>query len=159
MVIDIIEYTGEQLASLKKAELRKVRAAQEKKNALTKEYGRKSYEEKLRLTDRGIFRSDLWNKRETELAEELAAEIAAVRESLLFDLHYAEGSAEIPSDLPYEADYSLSAQERMLVVKAYYEEAYTDAQERFDAFVADEFAKTYLGEYYASLYYYFQDAL
>jgi hypothetical protein len=59
---------------------------------------------------------------------------------------------------PYKVDYSLSEGERLLIVKAYYEDTYADEYERFAAFKKDEFAKVYLGELYAPLHDYFYRA-
>ena len=56
---------------------------------------------------------------------------------------------------PYEVDYALSYEERLSVVKSYYEETYTNAQERFDEFRKDTVAPQYLGELYMPLYDYF----
>ncbi len=158
MVIDIIGYTEEQYAALSTGKLQKILSAQAKKNALLKKLQERLLKEKQRLIDRGIYTSNIYSKLETELTEACDAEITAIRDALTFYLRYvADGKSQDkkPEGVPYEVDYSLSEEERMAVVRAYYERAYSDTTARFNAFVADTFAKSYLGEMYAPLYHYF----
>ncbi len=159
MTIDIINYTEAQYAALSAVKLQEVREAQMKKNALVAKLESQKAKEKARLIDRGIFPSSIWARREAELTEACEAEINVLRETLLFYLHYAneKGTVAVPDGVPYPVDYSLSEVDRMLALKSYYENAYTDDTERFNAFVDDEFARTYLGERYGSLYHYFED--
>ena len=58
-------------------------------------------------------------------------------------------------DAPYTINYAMTIEERLAVVRAYYESTYTDATERFEAFKADKVAPNYLGEEYAPLYDYY----
>ncbi len=68
-----------------------------------------------------------------------------------------DSSGDTSSTPPYSVDYALSEEDRMAVVKEYYETTYSDATERFTAFSNDTFAREYLGEMYAPLYHYFED--
>ncbi len=164
MIIDIINYTEEQYAALSAEKLQEIREAQLKKNKLLQSLAERLAAEKARLVDRGIFRSSIWTKRETELTAACNAEIEVVREALLFYLRYAgtesgSGEDKVPSGVPYTVDYSLNEEERLLIVKEYYLNAYSNGQARFDAFEADAFARSYLGELYAPLWHYFQDLI
>ncbi len=156
MVIDIVDYTEQQFAALRKASLQKIREAQVKKNELFKELNEKILEEKQRLIDRGVFPSNIWEKKKAELIAAYDEEVEALRETLLFYLYYEGGSSDVPDEVLYPVDYSLPVEERMSQVRAYYQTTYSDAAERFNAFAADAFARTYLGELYAPLYHYFE---
>ncbi len=161
MTIDIIEYSELQYAALSSEKLEKIRAAQLKKDKLLQTLAARLKEEKQRLIDGGIFPSTMYAALETELTAACQAEIEEVREGLLFYLHYAtndgaSGESTSPSDVPYTVDYSFTVEERLAVVRGYYETTYPDAAARFNAFKEDAFAKSYLGELYAPLYYRFQ---
>ncbi len=160
MVIDIIHYTDEQYAALSAEKLKEVRTAQIKKDRLTKALTENIRKVKQSLIDRGIFSSSIWEKRKGELNAEYEAEVSVIREALLFYLRYAVNDSEgevVPEDVPYEVDFSLDEEARLMVVRDYYLSAYSDGAARFAAFQADEFARTYLGELYAPLWHYFQD--
>ncbi len=161
MVIDIISYTEEQLAALPEEQLMEVRQAQLKKNTLEAELRDRLKTERGRLIDRGVFPSTIWKKREAELTAECEEKIEIVRDALLFYLHYVnvQNGTVVPPEVPYPVDYSLSVEARTAGVRDYYLAAYTDAQERFDRFAEDEFARTYLGELYGGLFHYFHDLI
>lgn len=88
-----------------------------------------------------------------ELNAAYTRELEDLKEGLLFYLQY--GSKVNEESAPYEVDYSLSGDARALIVKNYYNDTYTDAIERFEAFKNDEVAKVYLSEYYSILFDYF----
>lgn len=159
MTIDIIDYTETQLAELTSVQLQEVREAQLKKNALRKKYDELCKKARQKLVDRGIFPSNILARKLEALEGAFEAEVAVLREGLLFFLRYGGGAKEdIPTDdVPYEVDYSTTVEERARVLKAYYESAYTDPTERFNAFDADSFARNYLGEMYAPMWHYLQD--
>ncbi len=162
MVIDIVDYTAEQLAVLSRAKLQRICNAQERKNKLLASLESSLKEEKEWLVERGIFPSDIYEKQTAAMRAACAAEIEAIRQSLLFYLRYADNptaGSDTAEDVPYEADYSLSDEDRLTLVKTYYEQKYSNARERFNAFDADTFAKGYLGELYSSLWHYFWEAI
>ncbi len=170
MVIDIVAYTDEQFASMQSAKLQKICNAQLKKNALLRKLQEDILAAKQRLTDNGVFASTLLEAKEAELTEACQAKIQEVREALLFSLRYAgstggedsggsgdsSGTGDTSNEAPYPVDYALSEEDRMIAVRSYYETAYSDPTERFNAFAADTFARNYLGEMYAPLYHYFE---
>ncbi len=165
MVIDIVNYTDEQFASLSAGKLQQIRSAQLKKNKLLQELAERLEKEKKDLIDKGTFVSTILEIRTGELTAACEREIEALREGLLFYLQYVSNGSggsnvQIPDGIPYDVDFSLSETDRMTQVKNYYETTYLyDAQLRFDAFCKDEFARSYLGEWYASLYHYFEDLI
>lgn len=156
MTIDIISYTSEQFAALSAEQLLEVKSAQLKKNRLQRELENAKSEEKYRLIERGIFLSEVWEAYCRRLQTEYEEEVSAVRDALLFYLQYTNKAPDDETEkAPYTVDYALSESERADVVKTYYNGAYADGRERFDAFKADSVAKQYLGEWYATLYDYF----
>lgn len=152
MEIDIISYTAEQLAELTPEQLKEVRSAQLKKDKMAKALEERLAKERQKLIHKGTYFSDAWGLLQKQLRKEHDKEVEILRDGLLFFLHY---SSKPEAEAPYPLDYSLSAEERFYVVQAYYQNAYTDGTERFNAFKEDTVAKQYLGELYASLYDYF----
>ena len=155
MTIDIINYTSEQFAALSTEQILEVKRVQLSKNRLTRKLEEKRKAEKFRLIDAGIFCSEIWNAICAELEEAYTQEVDGLREGLLFYLHYGEqvsGGDSSSFTPPYALDYSLSAQERTAVVREYYMTTYSSATERYNAFLKDGAAKSYLGEYYAGLH-------
>ena len=152
MEIDIISYTAEQLAELTPEQLKEVRSAQLKKNKMAKDLEERLAKERQKLIHKGTYFSDAWGLLQKQLRKEHDKEVEILRDGLLFFLHY---SSKPDAEAPYPLDYSLSAEERFYVVQGYYQNAYTDGTERFNAFKEDAVARQYLGELYASLYDYF----
>ncbi len=164
MEIDIIEYLPEQYATLSNAALEKIREAQQRKDALTLAFEKKLAAEKQKMMDKGSFLSNIWVRLQAEMTGEYEAQVAIVRENLLFYLHYADNvhNGQLGGDtsnVPYTVDYSLTELERVAVVRDYYMSAYTDPELRFTAFKADEFARGYLGEAYPPLWHFLQEQM
>ncbi len=159
MIIDIIDYTQAQFTALTVEEFKKVQEAQSKKNKLNKALRERLEKEKAELIDGGVYLSQIWERRVAQLTNECDEEVAVIRENLLYYLHYSvlEHSNQTPTLAPYPLDYSLSEEERMVVAREYYMNAYSNAAARLQAFQKDNFTRAYLGDTYASLYYYFQD--
>ncbi len=151
MDIDIISYTSEQYAKLSDAQLLEVQSAQMKKNRLFRKLNQAKQDEKNRLVENNTFLSELWNLYCARLQEEYEQEVEAIRDGLLFYLQYSVRSEEASSS-PYTVNYALTMEERLAIVKSYYELNYKDPAERLEAFKADKIAVGYLGEYYAPLH-------
>ena len=159
MTIDIISYSEQQLAALSAEKLLEVRRAQIKKDALSEELAERLKTEKGKLINNGTFPSNLWSMIVSKLTQEYNAQVEQLRDSLLFYLHYVADDAPIVyPDVPYTVDYSLSEDERMFIVKEYYETTYTDKAARYAAFKKDDFVKVYIGELYLPLHDYFYTA-
>ena len=155
MEIDIIAYTAEQFAALSEEQLLKVQEAQLEKNRLMGKLTKNLQDEKDNLIKNGMFTSGIFELMQAEMTAACNQEVEMLRQGLLFYLHYS-AKTDV-GGAPYTVDYALSDTERFNIVKAYYETVYTDGKERFNAFVADSVAKSYLGELYAPLYHYFLD--
>lgn len=156
MEIDIISYTDEQYAKLSPEQLLEVKAAQLKKNKLDQQLQKDIDDEKNRLATRGILLSKVWNMYCDKLRARHEEEVTAIREALLFYLRFSNKPTEEETEQsPYVVDYSLTFEARLVIVRDYYNTAYTDDSQRFEAFKADEIAPQYLGEFYAPLYDYF----
>ena len=149
MIIDIIDLSDEQFADLNAVQMAMVRAAQTEKNeilaAAAKEKGNLFKE----LLTNGTARSTYFEARSIAIDEEAEAKVEAVKDDLLYQIAYdldaGDGNPENPN-------YNLSASQRFLVVRSYYMDITSDAEARLEAYAMDSLARTYLGEYYATLY-------
>ena len=155
MDIDIISYTEMQLSYLSVEQLEEVRSAQLKKNALIKKQEELCQKEAFRLQKNGTYSSPIYTQYCAKMQTEYVQKIEEVRQALLFYLQYtSRPNGTINQQAPYTVNYALPLQQRLEIVRNYYESAYSDAQAvaRFSAFEKDEVAIVYLGEYYAPLY-------
>ena len=155
MNIDIINYTAEQYAALNDEQILQIEKAQGAKDRLSRKLEEKKLSEKYRLSKSGVFHSKIWEKICASLDADFEAEVELIREGLLFYLQYSGKPSSSNPNVPYVVNYSLTIQERVSIVKVYYMEAYTDPNERFNAFKADKVAPGYLCEAYSSLYQWF----
>ena len=159
MTIDIITFTDTQFAMLSAEQLLEVKEAQQKKNELTAECEKKLQDAKHRLVKNGLYHSQRYTLLKAKIEAEYQAEIDLLRDGLLFYLRYSmrpEATVTPEVEAPYTVDYSLSDEERLAIVKTYYETTYATQEEQFAAFKQDTIAPQYLGELYAPLYDYFQ---
>ena len=148
MEINIIDFTSEQFSKLSNDQLSDVKTAQLKKNRLERELEVKKRELQSKMLRNGTIRSDVYKQLIKELTLRYEMEIESVRDGLLFYLQY---SAKPSSSAPYTVDYTLSMDDRLDIVWGYYNDTYTDAVEKYEAFAADTVAPSYLGEFYAPL--------
>ena len=157
MEINVITFTDEQYAALSETQLQEVYKAQEKKDRLTWNLEEDKRKEKRRLVTNGTYASKLWDMYCAKLDAQYEREVSFLREALLFYLRFSMKPGE-DSSSPYEVNYALTIEERVAIVKAYYETQYTNPNERFAAFNADKVAVQYIGEMYAPMwdYFYFQ---
>lgn len=153
MEIDIISYTDAQYATFSVEQLLEVRSAQQKKNRLTEKLEKDIREAEENLIDNGTYVSTMRAEIVKKLQAEYDAEVEILREGLLFFLKFS--SRPDPSAAPYSVNYALRVEERMAIVKSYYEANYRDFKERYAAFKEDKVAVQYLGELYAPLHDYF----
>ena len=150
MKIDIISYTDTQYAALTEEQIQEIKAAQLEKNRLENALAEAKRKEKHRLIERGIFLSGIWDAYQAKLQAEYDQKIESLRDSLLFYLRFSTKPDAYGTG--YTVNYDLSLEERVAIVRQYYESAYTDAKERFEAFKEDKVAVVYLEELYAPLY-------
>lgn len=158
MNIDIISFTNEQFAALTAEQILQIKETQLKKNQLERKLQRDMLKEKHRLTDNGMFLSNIWEKYCDNLREIYTQDVEMLRDSLLFYLQYAaKPKDEQVQSTPYKVDYALSMADRYYIVRDYYLQAYTISEQRIAAFKADTVARQYLGEFYTTLYDYLLD--
>ena len=153
MTIDIINYTQEQFSLLNSEQIQEIKRVQSVKDRLQRRLIDKKVSEKYRLSKAGIFRSKIWELICDKLDEEYEAEVAVLRDGLLFYLQYSKQSDS--TGVGYTVDYSLSVADRVILVKDYYLRTYSDPNERFQKFKLDGVAPSYLCESYSSLYHWF----
>ena len=150
MKIDIISYTATQYAALTEEQIQEIKAAQLEKNRLERALTEAKLKEKHRLIERGIFLSGIWNAYQEKLQTEYDQKIESLRDSLLFYLRFSTKPDAYGTG--YTVNYDLPVEERLAIVRQYYESTYPDASERFEAFKEDKVAVVYLEDLYAPLY-------
>lgn len=155
MAIDIIDLTDPQFSDLSPVQLAMVRAAQAKKDKLILE---KEQEKKMlfyMMLSNNVVRSSVRECEEMRLDSETEAQIEIVRNDLLYQLAYealgSEGNDLGPYRYPENPNYSLTPAQRFLVVRNYYMAVTDNAQTRYQMYMGDTLARTYLGEFYQTL--------
>ncbi len=135
MEYDIIDIPQEEYGRLSSAQIKLLRAAQGKKNTLTREAD-----------------STLTGDARTEIYARLDYDVAVLADNLIYDMSL------VPSEEPppatgdgYVVDYTLSYSARYVAVRNYYM-TIEDPKQRLALFAADETAKKYLAGYYSALY-------
>ncbi len=156
MIIDIIDLSDEQFEDLNAVQMAMVRAAQTEKNEILAEAEREKGEIFKELLTNGTARSTYFDERAEAIDDEAEEKVEAVKDDLLYQIAYdldaGDGNEDGPYRYPENPNYNLSASQRFLVVRSYYMEATDDAEARLEAYAMDSLARTYLGEYYATLY-------
>ncbi len=156
MEIDIIDLTSEEYANLTSVQLAMVRAAQIKKNEILANANQEKREHFFMLVSNRTARSTMNSRYCEEIDARAEEEIAAVRYDLTQQLAYeelfSEGNEYGPYRYPQNPNYNLTYPERFIAVRNYYMELTDDAEARAEAYAMDTLARTYLGEYYQSLY-------
>lgn len=156
MTIDIIDLGDPQFADLSPVQLSMVRAAQSKKNSVMA----KAKEEKgklfYHLLGNDNLRSSVRASEEAAIDSAAETEVDVIKEDLLYQLAYealgTEGNEAGPYRYPENPNYNLSYSQRFLVVRDYYMHVTSDATARLEAYRMDTLARTYLGDFYATLY-------
>ena len=156
MIIDIVDLTDEQYANLNPVQLAMVRAAQSRKNAIVLKQ-----EEDVRTCRHlavlnGIGRASVVQFELQEIEARAEEEIERVKDDLAYQLAYEslgqEGNEMGPYRYPENPNYNLTPSQRFLVVRNYYMEVTSDPAARLQAFTMDTLARSYLGEFYQTLY-------
>ncbi len=156
MVIDIIDLNDEEFQNLTSVQLAMVRAAQAKKDKILLDAGEKKQKNLQTLITSRIARSSMRSDFDAEIDAEAETEIEVIKEDLLYQLAYegtySDGNEFGPYSYPENPNYKLAAPQRFLVVRDYYMHVTTDAKARLEAYTMDTLARSYLGEYYETLY-------
>lgn len=156
MVIDILDLDSEEFQNLTSVQLAMIRAAQAKKDKIIASADKKKQAFFKKLLTDNVARSSMREDYATQVDEDAEAEIAVVREDLLYQLAYegafSDGNEFGPYSYPENPNYSLAAPQRFLAVRDYYMRVEKDPEARLRAYSMDTLAKSYLGEYYQTLY-------
>lgn len=156
MTIDIIDLTDPKYDKLSTVQLAMVRAAQAKKDAATRKCQEAVEEIFYHFLGRNTARSTALARETQALYEALEEEVESLRADLEFQLEAENlensGNENGPYRYPENPNYSLSYSQRFLVVREYYMNVTSDPSARLEAYRLDTLARSYLGEYYATLY-------
>jgi hypothetical protein len=155
-IIDIIDLTLPEYSELNAVQLAMVRAAQSKKNAVLAASAKQKKTIFMKMLANGVARASARKARETEIEIQAQCDVETIKADLLYQLAYEnwqwEGNESGPYRYPENPNYNLLPSQRFLVVRSYYMDAVNDPDARLQAYAGDTLAKTYLGEFYATLY-------
>ena len=156
MIIDIVDLTDPEYSDLNAVQVAMVREAQQKKNKILARAEEEKTEYLSLLLAGDMARNSFYALTKARVDADAQAEIAAVKEDLDFQLAYealgSEGDDNGPYRYPENPNYNLVPSQRFLVVRNYYMRLTDDPEARLAAFAADSLARSYLGEFYATLY-------
>lgn len=156
MTIDIVDLTSAEYANLSPIQLAMVRAAQTKKNKIVSKAEDDKRELKFFMMSNNTARSTALQYAIASIESQKQADIETVKSDLDYQLAYealgSEGNENGPYRYPQNPNYNLGYSERFLVVRQYYMDVTSDASARLNAYRADTLARSYLGEYYQTLY-------
>ncbi len=156
MTIDIIDLNDPQYSNLSSLQLAMVRAAQVKKNELVAAAEEEKRSLMYLMLSHNTARSMTRVYEEERIDARTNEQIDAVRDDLLYQLAYEalgnEGNEYGPYRYPQNPNLSLTPAQRFLVVRNYYMENISDPEARLNAYAMDSLAKSYLGEFYQTLY-------
>ena len=156
MIIDIVDLTDPEYSDLNAVQVAMVREAQQKKNKILARAEEEKTEYLSLLVAGDMARNSFYALTKARVDADAQAEIAAVKEDLDFQLAYealgSEGDDNGPYRYPENPNYNLVQSQRFLVVRNYYMRLTDDPEARLAAFAADSLARSYLGEFYATLY-------
>lgn len=156
MTIDIVDLTSVDYSDLSPIQLAMVRAAQAKKDKIVKEAEEKKRELKYFMSANNTARSTALKHELEAIETQKNADVEVVKSDLDYQLAYealgSEGNENGPYRYPQNPNYNLGASERFLVVRQYYMDVTSDPNARLRAYSADSLARTYLGQYYQTLY-------
>lgn len=156
MVIDIVDLTSSEYSDLSSLQLAMVRTAQAKKDEILANAAAEKEGKFLLMLANNVARSSALQDEYDAIDARAEREIAVVKEDLEYQLAYeslfSEGNENGVYSYPANPNYNLTYSQRFLVVREYYMNATDDPDARLQAFAMDTLAKSYLGEYYQTLY-------
>ena len=156
MKIDIVDLTSDQYKNLSPVQLAMVRAAQVKKDKVVAEADKSKNELKYFMLANNVVRSTALRDANRAIEEQKNKDVEIIKNDLDYQLAYealgSEGNENGPYRYPQNPNYNLSYSERFLTVRKYYMEITSDPNARLKAFAGDTLARSYLGEYYQTLY-------
>lgn len=155
MKIDIIDLSDPEYKDLSPVQLAMVRAAQLKKNHADDEFEVQKKEYTFIFANHNLVATSELETHLKTIESNRDKEVEAIREDLQYQLAYealgTEGNANGPYRYPQNPNYSLTPSQRFLVVRNYYMETVDDPAARYEALRGDNLARSYLGDFYATL--------
>ena len=158
MKFDIISLTETELKALTVVQMKMLRTAQQKKDELEHKADKELEMFRTILLTAGMKNSTLYEQKKAELQEEVDYQTAILADNLIYNMSLNEptngdelGGSGGDESAGYIVDYSLSYNERYVIVRDYYL-AIADPNERMALYAADDTAKKYLSSYYTTLY-------
>ena len=156
MTIDIVDLTDPEYSDLNAVQMAMVRTAQVKKNEILAKADEEKAEISQRLVANNFARSYVQVMANARITTAANAQIQALKEDLDYQLAYealeSEGDENGPYRYPENPNYNLMPSQRFLVVREYYMSVTDDPDARLQAYTVDTLARSYLGEYYITLY-------
>ena len=156
MTIDIVDLTDPEYSGLNAVQMAMVRTAQVKKNEILAKADEEKAEISQRLVANNFARSYVQVMANARITTAANAQIQALKEDLDYQLAYealeSEGNENGPYRYPENPNYNLMPSQRFLVVREYYMNVTDDPDARLQAYTVDTLARSYLGEYYITLY-------
>ena len=156
MTIDIVDLTDPEYSDLNAVQMAMVRTAQVKKNEILAKADEEKAEISRRLVANNFARSYVQVMANARITTAANAQIQALKEDLDYQLAYealeSEGNENGPYRYPENPTYHLMPSQRFLVVREYYMSVTDDPDARLQAYTVDTLARSYLGEYYITLY-------
>ncbi|MDE5943880.1 MAG: hypothetical protein K2H30_06720 [Clostridia bacterium] len=155
MEFDIITLTPEELKALTAVQMKMLRTAQQKKDALYRTAEKEYATFKNIVMTNGMLESTLLEAKQAEIDRELGYQCALLADNLIYNMSlnepYPDDSESGDESAGYIVDYSLPYTDRYVIVRDYYL-AIADGDERMALYNADDVARAYLGAYYTTLY-------
>ena len=156
MTIDIVDLTDPEYSDLNAVQMAMVRTAQVKKNEILAKADEEKAGISQRLVANNFARSYVQVMANARITTAANAQIQALKEDLDYQLAYealeSEGNENGPYRYPENPNYNLMPSQRFLVVREYYMNVTDDPDARLQAYTVDTLARSYLGEYYITLY-------
>lgn len=156
MTIDIVDLTDEKYSNLNAVQMAMVRTAQVKKNKILAEAEEEKQSVLQQLVANNFARSYVRFCANARINDAAYLSIEALKEDLDYQLAYeslgSEGDDDGPYRYPENPNYHLTYSQRFLIVREYYIGITDDPEARLNAYSVDTLARSYLGEYYITLY-------
>lgn len=156
MVIDIVDLTDGRYSGLSAVQLAMVRAAQAKKDKILAEAEQEKAQLFRLMLANNAARSSALQDECDALDARAEAEVNVIKEDLNYQLAYetafSEGNENGVYRYPENPNYNLTNSQRFIVVRQYYMDLTSDADARLQAYAMDTLARSYLGEFYQTLY-------
>ena len=156
MEFDIIDLSPDEIKALSAVQLKMLRTAQQKRDALKRTAEKEYAAFKNIVMTNGMLNSTLLDEKRAELDGEIEYQSALLADNLLYNMSLNapdpdDGSDDGDESAGYIVDYSLPYTDRYVAVRDYYF-AIADSDERMALYSADDTARKYLGAYYSTLY-------